>query len=87
MTRPIRFLLDGEVRELAARDPTLTVLNLLRYDLRRTGTKEGLRRGRLRRVHRVLGELEDGKVRFRAVNACILFAPMLDGRALFTSRA
>src|SRR6185312_11840338 len=32
----------------------------------------------------VLGELEDGRVRFRAVNACILFAPMLDGRALFT---
>jgi xanthine dehydrogenase small subunit len=32
----------------------------------------------------VLAELEAGKVRFRAVNACILFAPMLDGRALFT---
>ena len=31
-----------------------------------------------------LGELVDGRVRTRAVNACILFAPMLDGRALFT---
>lgn len=84
MGRPIRFLLDGEVRELADVDPTLTVLNLLRYHLRRTGTKEGCAEGDCGACTVVLGELEGGRVRFRAVNACILFAPMLDGRALFT---
>lgn len=85
MGRPIRFLLDGEVRELPAdTDPTLTVLNLLRYHLRRTGTKEGCAEGDCGACTVVLGELTEDRVRFRAVNACILFAPMLDGRALFT---
>jgi len=84
MARPIRFLLDGEVRELSDIDPTLTVLNLLRYHLRRTGTKEGCAEGDCGACTVVLGELEGERVRFRAVNACILFAPMLDGRALFT---
>ena len=84
MGRPIRFLLDGEVRELSDVDPTLTVLNLLRYHLRRTGTKEGCAEGDCGACTVALGELVDGEVRFRAVNACILFAPMLDGRALFT---
>ena len=84
MGRPIRFLLDGEVRELRACDPTLTVLNLLRYDLRRTGTKEGCAEGDCGACTVVLGELVDSQVKFRAVNACLVFAPMLDGRALFT---
>jgi len=85
MARPIRFLLDGEVRELPEdTDPTLTVLNLLRYHLRRTGTKESCAEGDCGACTVVLGELEGETVRFRAVNACILFAPVLDGRALFT---
>jgi len=84
MGRPIRFLLDGEVRELTDIDPTLTVLNLLRYHLRRTGTKEGCAEGDCGACTVVLGEEVEDFVRFRAVNACMLFAPMLDGKALFT---
>lgn len=84
MSRPIRFLLDGEVHELSDVTPTLSVLNLLRYHLRRTGTKEGCAEGDCGACTVALAELDGQAVRFAAVNACILFAPMLDGRALFT---
>jgi xanthine dehydrogenase small subunit len=80
----IRLLLDGEVRELSGVDPTATVLNWLRYDVRRTGAKEGCAEGDCGACTVVLAELAAGEVRFRALNACILFLPMLDGRALFT---
>ncbi|MES2989050.1 MAG: FAD binding domain-containing protein [Pseudomonadota bacterium] len=75
----IRFLLDGEVVE-AEVEATDSVLDLLRYKLRRTGTKEGCAEGDCGACTVLLGDA-DG---WRAVNACILFAPMLDGKALKT---
>ena len=80
----IRFLLDGETIEIADPDPTGTVLDYLRYTLRRTGTKEGCAEGDCGACTVVLGELDGDAVKWRAVNACILFLPMLDGKALRT---
>ena len=80
----IRFLLDGEVIEVDEPDPTVTVLDTLRYRLRRTGTKEGCAEGDCGACTVLLGELANGAVEWRAVNACILFLPMLDGKALRT---
>lgn len=80
----IRFLLDGEVILVEESDPTATVLDFLRYTLRRTGTKEGCAEGDCGACTIVLGELEGDAVRWRAVNACILFLPMLDGKAIRT---
>jgi xanthine dehydrogenase small subunit len=79
----IRFLLDGEVIEMAV-GATESVLNLIRYRLRRTGTKEGCAEGDCGACTVLLGERDGEAMRWRAVNACILFAPMLDGRALLT---
>ena len=84
MTDRIRFILDGQVREPAGVDPTQTVLQYLRGVENRCGTKEGCAEGDCGACTVVLGELHRGEVRYRAVNACILFVPALDGKALFT---
>jgi xanthine dehydrogenase small subunit len=80
----IRFLLDGDMIEADCPDPTATVLDYLRYTLRRTGTKEGCAEGDCGACTVLLGDLDGEAVKWRAVNACILFLPMLDGKALRT---
>jgi len=80
----VRFLLDGELHELVNPDPTETVLNFLRYRLARTGTKEGCAEGDCGACTVVVGEVVDEEMRYRAVNACILFLPTLDGKELIT---
>jgi xanthine dehydrogenase small subunit len=82
----IRFVLDGKVFELDDVDPTRTVLQFLREDLRRTGTKEGCAEGDCGACTVVLVELSrDGeRVCLRPVNACIQFLPTLDGKELIT---
>jgi xanthine dehydrogenase small subunit len=80
----LRFILDGAVKEIERIDPTRTVLEHLRGVEGRCGTKEGCAEGDCGACTVVLGELHGGRLRFRAVNACLLFVPALDGKALFT---
>ncbi len=80
----VRFLLDGALHELVNPDPTETVLNFLRYEMARTGTKEGCAEGDCGACTVVLGEVVGEEMQYRAVNACILFLPMLDGKELIT---
>lgn len=82
----IRFLLDGAIMQLDTVDPTATLLDHLRYAMGRTGTKEGCAEGDCGACTVLVGELDrDGETLiWRAVNACILFLPMLNGKALLT---
>ena len=80
----VRFLLDGELIELANVDPTATLLDHLRNKLGRTGTKEGCAEGDCGACTVLVGELREEAVAWRAVNACIAFVPMLHGKALMT---
>src|SRR5207237_7602781 len=80
----VRFVLDGEVVTVSDVEPTRTVLNFLREDLGRTGTKEGCAEGDCGACTVVVGELAGDGVRFRAINSCIQFLPTLDGKELFT---
>jgi xanthine dehydrogenase small subunit len=83
-TDSIRFLQAGRVRDVTVEDPTLTVLDWLRIDEGLCGTKEGCAEGDCGACTVVIGELDGDGLRYRAVNACIQFLPMLDGKQLIT---
>jgi len=82
----IRFMLDGEVITVDNVDPTRTVLQFLREDLGKTGTKEGCAEGDCGACTVALVKLDRAGKRLEvgAVNACIQFLPTLDGRELLT---
>jgi xanthine dehydrogenase small subunit len=82
----VRFVLDGEIVRIPDAVPTRTVLEFLRNDLGRTGTKEGCAEGDCGACTVVLGELAPGgkRIEYRAVNSCIRFLPTLDGKELVT---
>ncbi|MGE4324674.1 MAG: xanthine dehydrogenase small subunit, partial [Pseudodonghicola sp.] len=76
----IRFLLNGETVELSDVAPTLTLLEWLRETRGLTGTKEGCNEGDCGACTVMVRDSEGA----RALNACILFLPQLDGKAVRT---
>ncbi|MCE0505722.1 xanthine dehydrogenase small subunit [Roseivivax sp. GX 12232] len=77
----IRFLLNGESVELRDVDPTVTLLDWLREERGLTGTKEGCNEGDCGACTVMVTDDRSGA---RALNACILFLPQLNGRAVRT---
>jgi xanthine dehydrogenase small subunit len=82
----IRFVLDGEPVEIRNPDPTRTVLQYLREDLRKIGTKEGCAEGDCGACTVALVEVDHSgrQLDVRAINSCIQFLPTLDGKELIT---
>ncbi len=82
----IRFVLDGDVVELHNVDPTRTVLQYLREDVKRSGSKEGCAEGDCGACTVAIAELDESgeRLRVRAINSCIQFLATLDGRELIT---
>ncbi|OUD10286.1 xanthine dehydrogenase small subunit [Marivivens niveibacter] len=75
----ITFLLNGETVTMSA-PPTLTLMDWLRQEKHLTGTKEGCNEGDCGACTVVV--LDTSGV--RALNACILFMPQIDGMAIRT---
>lgn len=84
MRDKVRFLLGDELVEIAACDPTRTVLDWLRLDRRLTGSKEGCAEGDCGACTVVIGRLDGERLRYEAINACIRFLPTLDGCHILT---
>lgn len=85
MAQAVQFLVGEKLRELSDVDPTQSVLEWLRSDAALCGTKEGCAEGDCGACTVVLGQPTDnGGMAYRAVNACILFVPVLDGCQILT---
>lgn len=86
VTNTVRFVLDGAIVEAQGVRRTTTVLDYLREDMQRTGTKEGCAEGDCGACVIMVGELNAAGtgVDYVPVNSCIQLLPALDGKSVKT---
>lgn len=84
----LRFYLNDRLVEESGLSPTTTVLRYLRERAHLTGTKEGCAEGDCGACTVAVLE-EDGKggQALRAINACLLLLPMVQGKRVYTVEA
>ena len=66
----VKFLLNDKLIVINNPDPNQTILNYIRTELKKTGTKEGCSEGGCGACTIVLGELVDNKIIYKA---CLLY--------------
>jgi xanthine dehydrogenase small subunit len=90
MRNTITFLMDGNPVEIdfsreKSVHPTTTVLNYLRSLPSHRGVKEGCAEGDCGACTVAIAEPSaDGALLYRAVDSCLVFLPMIDGKQLIT---
>lgn len=86
VTNTVRFVLDGQITEAQGVRRTTTILDYVREDLHRKGTKEGCAEGDCGACVVLIGELSsDGQsINYIPTNSCMQLLPTLDGKSLKT---
>ncbi len=84
-THPLQFIKRDAFVSLNNVPPTRTLLEVLREDIHCTSTKEGCNEGDCGACTVVLGEAQDGKLKYSAVNSCIRTAHSVDGMVVWTA--
>jgi len=81
--RKISFFLNGKLISPII-SPQLTALQLIRDNLGLTGTKEGCSEGDCGACTIVIGENQNGRIRYKAVNSCLLPALRMHDKHIIT---
>jgi xanthine dehydrogenase small subunit len=78
----IQFIYNNQICSIKNPDPNKTVLDYIRNDLKKNGTKEGCAEGGCGACTVVLGEINNSKLIYRSINSCISFLPSINGKHL-----
>jgi xanthine dehydrogenase small subunit len=89
MKNVIKFVLDDKIvgvdfTKHPELKPTTTVLNYLRSYPTHKGVKEGCAEGDCGACTIVLSELCDNKLKYKTIDSCLVFLPMIHGKQLIT---
>ena len=82
VSNTIQFIYNNQICSIENPDPNKTVLDYVRNDLKKNGTKEGCAEGGCGACTVVLGELENSKLVYKSINSCISFLPSINGKQL-----
>ncbi len=80
----LEFMRRGELVRIEKFAPDTMLLEYLRLTEKSKGTKEGCNEGDCGACTVVLGTPDNGRVRYQAVNACILLLSQIHGKELIT---
>jgi len=78
----ISFVRKDQIIEIKNPNPNETLLNYIRSNLKKTGTKEGCAEGGCGACTVVIGELKKNEIKYKAINSCITLLPTLQGKQL-----
>jgi len=78
----IKFVWNNKILKIDSPDPNETLLDFIRLKLKKIGTKEGCAEGGCGACTVVLAEFKKNDLIYKAINACISFVTILQGKQL-----